>query len=438
MPAQPDQLRPGELMMDDDPRHQVTDAWEGRVGSEWKGKGLVPRNYTTHPVGSYASALPYSTVDMPLIPRSEWSDRIKEMIETKSLLSDIRAIGNNGQRIPSLDQNGQGYCLPAGSPVLMADGTRKPIESVNLGDMVLTNSLKPRRVLQTHRRLYSGDMIGLRIEGMENRVFMTADHLVPVPIRFVATPEKVKFPDCFYDVRAEQLEAGHGVYGVKDGKLAERQIQHVSKRFVQNVEVFDIGVEDEHYFIAGDGLLVHNCWMYSGTSATMMLRALANQPYVRLSGHAGACIIKSFRDEGGWGAAGLDFLVARGQPSVEFWPEKSMSRSHDKPETWANAALHKVVEGWMDLSDAAYDRNLTWDQVMTCLLSRIPVIADFNHWSHSVCLLDPVEVEPGSFGVRLLNSWSDQWSSNGEGILRGTKAVPNGATAPRVAVPSIN
>lgn len=278
-------LRPGEPIIHDGNAH-LFDA-DQQVNGERKARGLVPRDYTRHPVGSVSGSMAYA-VDMPTIPRSEWSARIKEMVETKSRLSDMRLVGNGGQPIPSLDQNGQGYC-----------------------------------------------------------------------------------------------------------------------------------------------------WAYSTTMAVMMLRMIMNLPYVRLSAHATACVIKNFRDEGGWCGLSMERQVSHGTPSVEFWTEKSMSRSHDKPETWANAALHKVTEGWVDVQAAVYDRNLTFDQVMTCLLCRVPVAADFNHWSHSVCLLDPVEVEPGSFGVRLINSWTDSWGDRGMAVMQGGKAIPDGAVAPRAVNPSL-
>jgi hypothetical protein len=185
------------------------------------------------------------------------------------------------------------------------------------------------------------------------------------------------------------------------------------------------------------------CWMYSGTAAVMLLRAKANMPYVRLSAHAGACIIKNFRDQGGWGAQGLDRLRSHGQPSVEFWPEKSMNRNNNRPEVWENALLHRVTEGFIDLDAAQYDRKLSFQQVLTCLLRNIPVIADFNHWGHSVCLMDAVDVAPNKsnrdesrYGVRLINSWTDNWGTRGTGVLTGRKAIPDGATAPRAVVVS--
>jgi hypothetical protein len=270
-------VRPNELVIHDGNWRQHV---EPVVAGERKRGGLIPRDFGTHPIGCYAGI---AAVDIPLIPRSEWSARIKEMEATKSRISDVRmTAGPNGGMVPSRDQDGKGYC-----------------------------------------------------------------------------------------------------------------------------------------------------WAHSGVGAVMMLRALMNQPYVSLSAYAVACTIKNYQDEGGWGAQGVDFQMSRGCPSDAFWPQQSMSRSNDKPETWANAATHKITEQWADLSAQEYDRDLTFDQVMTLLLSRIPVVTDFNWWSHSVCAIDPVEVEAGSFGVRILNSWGDSWSDRGMGVLQGQKAIPDGAVAPR-------
>jgi hypothetical protein len=180
----------------------------------------------------------------------------------------------------------------------------------------------------------------------------------------------------------------------------------------------------------GSVLVSGNCWAYSTTAAVMMTRAVMGLPHVRLSAHATACIIKGYRDEGGWCGLSMDRQVSHGTPSVECWTEKSMSRSNDRPETWANAALHKVSDGWIDIDSPVYNRQLTFDQVATLLLCGVPIAGDYNWWGHSVCLLDLVEVEPGSFGVRILNSWTDGWGDRGMNVLQGSKAVPDSAVAP--------
>jgi hypothetical protein len=175
------------------------------------------------------------------------------------------------------------------------------------------------------------------------------------------------------------------------------------------------------------------CWYYSTTGVIMLLRSVMNLPHVRLSAHAGAFMIKNGRDEGGWCGLSAKHHREVGCPSVKFWPEKAMSRTHDKPLTWENAALHKVTEDWVDLAAGHIaDQNLTFEQVATCLLVGVPCAVDFNWWGHSVCAMDLVEVEPGDFGIRILNSWSDQWEDRGTSVLRGSKAKPDGAVALRV------
>lgn len=178
------------------------------------------------------------------------------------------------------------------------------------------------------------------------------------------------------------------------------------------------------------------CWSYSTGMAVMLARAVANMPYVRLSPTAVAAKIKGFRNQGGWGSLSMEWAVSHGYPSETVWPNQSLQKHYDCDQTWEDAAKHKVTHGWWDLSADVYSRNLPFDVVMTLLLCRVPVVVDFNWWGHSVCAMDPVEVEPGSFGIRIINSWKDSWGDLGESVLRGSKAHPNGSVAPRVVTAS--
>jgi hypothetical protein len=205
------------------------------------------------------------------------------------------------------------------------------------------------------------------------------------------------------------------------------------------------------------------CWAHSSTHAVIILRALANMPYVPLSAYSVAATIKKGRDEGGWGAQSLDFITQRGIVSQALWPQgdRNYQKYAGQQAVWDNAAAHKVAEGWVDLDAAQYDRNLSFDQEGTLLLSDVPVVKDENWWGHSILGLDLVDgtshryatrtasgklpdlaefelmwgindpVAAG-FGVRIWNSWGDSWSDRGMGILTGSKAVSNGAVAPRV------
>lgn len=448
----------GEIIIGDHNYQQFLD--DQHVDGENKARGLIPRNYDTHPLGCYGSIVPFYAVDMPTIPESEWPERIKEKNSTKSWLSDIRNSGNNGQPIPSLDQNGKGYCLPAGSPILMADGTHKPIEQVQLGDEVICSKLTRSRVARTYQRLFTGDMVRLKMEGTESAVILTQGHYIPTP------SNNPKWPNACHDSEAKNFVAGAEVYTYNEDRtqLQKQKVRHVSKKPVKDLRVFDIGIEDEDHYFFTNGLMVHNCWAHSGTSCVLLLRAVNNAPYVDLSAYAIACIIKKYADQGGWGAQGLDFITSRGVPSGKYWPQQSMSRSNDNAETWANAALHKVTEGWVDLQAAQYDRNLSKLQVGTCLLCNIPVVFDMNFWSHSIAGMDLVDgneqrsvtrVESGKLAdlqmfekiwglndytgisTRIWNSWGNSWSKNGTGILSGSKAWPDGSVAPRVTIPSL-
>jgi hypothetical protein len=144
---------------------------------------------------------------------------------------------------------------------------------------------------------------------------------------------------------------------------------------------------------------------------------------------------------------------------------RSVDRANDNPNTWANAAQHKLVEAWEDVQAAQYDRNLTFQQFMTGFLCRCPGVMDVYWWSHSICGMDPVEGSStwglcragngkllalhdfervwavnhpvtAGFGVRILNSWSDSWGDQGMGILTGNQAIPDGGLLIRTTTPS--
>jgi hypothetical protein len=170
----------------------------------------------------------------------------------------------------------------------------------------------------------------------------------------------------------------------------------------------------------------------STTSCAMVLRAKQNDPYIPLSAFAIASIIKNYQNQGGWGSESLEFAMKIGLPSQAYWPQGKVQRALDTAEMREDAGKRKIAEAWQDLGE----RN--FDAAMTCLLLGEAGIGDFNWWAHSVCLLDPVEIEKGSFGIRIWNSWADEWGENGTGILQGSKAIPDSCWFPRAVSPSEN
>lgn len=183
------------------------------------------------------------------------------------------------------------------------------------------------------------------------------------------------------------------------------------------------------------------CWAYSTVACLMALRAIAGADPVRLSPHAVACQIYNFRDRGAWGAVSFDFVAKYGCPSEAYWPQQSMSRTHLTDGMRKDAEQYRILEGFIDL-DVAHpaDADLTFDQVCSLNLSCIPTVDDYMWWGHSVMGCDVVDTkpnlgqqgldDPNRFARLIFNSWGD-WGDGGFGLLRGSKARPDGGCAPR-------
>ena len=374
------------------------------VNHEVKGHGLVPRDYKIHPAEMFQPV-----TDLKLFDPSEYDAHIDEQEKSQSSLEHLCDW-------ESLDQDGQGYCLDAGTMVLLADGSEKPIEEFVGGEEVVTHLNRTRKVVRPTVRKFSGDLFTVGAIGQDVRtVTATGCH------RFLSGTGEWQRLDSV-------VRSGSVVFNGVQRRLGD---YYPVVRSVQDYTVHCLEVEEDHSFVA-NGYSVHNCWFYSTTGCVMALRSIMHLPKVRLSAHAGAWKIKGGRDEGGWCGLSAKFHKEVGCPSVQFWAEKSMSRQYDKPETWANAALHKVTEDWQDITRDIYDQNFSLRQLDTCLLCNIPCATDFNWWGHSVMMGRLVKIENGSYGRRIRNSWSQSWGEKGWATLRGSKANPDSAIALRV------
>jgi len=170
------------------------------------------------------------------------------------------------------------------------------------------------------------------------------------------------------------------------------------------------------------------CWAYSTTMAVMLTEIKEGKVHVPLSGHMIGCLVKNYRDQGGWNQESLEFAANNGIASQASWPEGSMDRSNDTQIMRTDAQRHRVTEFW-DLSD---NRATARMQLASLLLLGVPVMIDLNWWGHSVCAIRLMKRNP--FTVRIRNSWGDDWSEAGYGDLIDSRAIPDGASAPSVTV----
>lgn len=176
------------------------------------------------------------------------------------------------------------------------------------------------------------------------------------------------------------------------------------------------------------------CWAHSPTMMLMLELLKANNPKELLSAFMVAATIKKGRNEGGWAALALDFLMKYGTCTQAKWPQNDANPNRfNDPAVREDAIRHLVTESWADMSEQAYDRNLTYMQVLSLLVTDTPVAADYHWWGHSVCLLDVdvIDNEPVPVGV---NSWGEAWGDQGEFTLQGNRAIPNGAVSLRVSL----
>lgn len=170
------------------------------------------------------------------------------------------------------------------------------------------------------------------------------------------------------------------------------------------------------------------CWINAPTYCTEVKYVVQGDPMVILSPASVGGPIKGYRNVGGWGAEGLEYIVEHGVCSVDVWPANAISRKYDTEESRADRAKHKVDE-WWDLTPNIFN------ELFTCLLLRIPVAIGLNWWSHEVTAVDPVVISPGVYGVRIRNSWGESYGDNGYAVLSKSKATPDDAVAPRTSTP---
>lgn len=178
------------------------------------------------------------------------------------------------------------------------------------------------------------------------------------------------------------------------------------------------------------------CWAYSTGGCVQAVREFNSQPYIRLNPHSVAATIKKGADQGGWCGLSCRFLMEHGIAPMGTgdgeWPEHSRRYQDFEPKCRERMEQFKVSEGWINLSLADYDQEMSFDMVASCLLANIPCALDFNWWGHSVAGFDLVEVSSNAFGIRIRNSWGDGWGDKGFSVLTGSKCIPDNAVGLRV------
>jgi DNA-binding transcriptional regulator WhiA len=67
-------------------------------------------------------------------------------------------------------------CFVSGSRVVMSDGSRRGVETLQVGDMVVTHKGVPREVTRVFERSYRGPLIAVKAEGVPQTLQVTPEH----------------------------------------------------------------------------------------------------------------------------------------------------------------------------------------------------------------------------------------------------------------------
>lgn len=183
------------------------------------------------------------------------------------------------------------------------------------------------------------------------------------------------------------------------------------------------------------------CWGHSVTHAVMLAREVANQPHVALSAFGLVHLAdpaRALNNRGGW--CGLSAQAARekGVPSQVVYPQGHVIRSGISDAILKDAAKYRVSEDFVDLQKPVWYQNLPFETVGTCLQSGRPAALDFNYMAHSVCGIKLVQIEKGStidaLGIMVLDSHGLWEGQQARWIIRGRRAIPDGAIAVNTVV----
>ncbi len=166
------------------------------------------------------------------------------------------------------------------------------------------------------------------------------------------------------------------------------------------------------------------CWCFSTTKCVMYIEAIEGQKVEKLSAWWLEGQAADWHSRGGNGSESLDAAVKLGIPTYDKCPSWD-HKKYDTPEVKANAALRCVTEWWAGSRDTAKRRK----QAFTAWCIGLPIIGDWDFWSHSTAVPARKSVKGASV---VDNSWSNSAGENGLYYITKNDGIPDDIWIPRV------
>lgn len=187
------------------------------------------------------------------------------------------------------------------------------------------------------------------------------------------------------------------------------------------------------------------CWVYGSTRAVEVERAHLGLAPISLCPESLGGPLTGWRNEGGYASEAFNAIETAGIANAELCPSPHALNPRLWNPRWAADARSHEVATWDDIEQT--DRAPTFDELISCLLSPVPVAIGLDWWGHLVCALAAISLPPetacdvntpdgGKIGVLFQNSWGADWptpGANGLAVLVESLATPDGAAAPTIA-----
>lgn len=328
-----------------------------------------------------------------------------------------------GGDIPNIAQE-IGDCFQSGTAITMSDNTFKNIEDIVQGESVVTHLGNVKKVLNTIKKKFSGNLVKLTATAYDQTIAATEDHLFLRYDNDATTDSSWKSIGSLQP-KVDCVKAGGLIRFVKETQIIP----------VVDMDVFCLEVEDDHSFLA-NGYAVHNCVSWGARNATLRVacvqKAIANDkiiikdiftPYYYGTGrvYVGNNRINGDGSTGSWMAQavmryGTLFVDDEGVPRYSGSTAKQWGSSRQTLDKYQPIAIDNPVKSaarirsWSELVGAIVNGYVC--TIASSVGFRMKPDRDGFHertnerWDHQMCIADIDDEFEEPYGL-LTNSWGD-------------------------------
>lgn len=172
---------------------------------------------------------------------------------------------------------------------------------------------------------------------------------------------------------------------------------------IDEIDAFGGWPEDYCDFECYDQRRTSYGWIHSVAQAMTIKRVMRGLDPVRVSPASMGAPITGYRDLGGWPLIGAKYAAERGGAREVLWPANEINRRYATADAEDDRQNFRIAE-WHDCPKDSFD------VAATCALLKIPGVACYDWWRHSVCSVRLYRLDGRRrYGLGIRNSWGSIW-----------------------------